>query len=249
MIIESILKMLERCSAEDSNIPKSFLYNEGWLLRLVLDWFSKHNYDDHPLRFLDNARWYSGGKLSSAFLARYRGDKLAEGYTETDGIIGHFVIGDHGKSDIRIVKLAKQFTVLEAKMFSPLAPGIAKAKYYDQAARTVGCICETLNLSKADINKIEILSFYVIAPKMQIDKGIFKKRISLESISEKVRRRVCEYNTNEKNIWLHDHFESSIEHINIECISWEDIISYIEKNDSEFFMKLNHFYLCCKQNH
>lgn len=249
MVIESILKMLERCSAEDSNIPKSFLYNEGWLLKLVLDWFSKHNYDDHPLRFLDDAKWYSGGKLSSAFLAKFMGDKLAEGYTNIDGIIGHFVIGDLGKSDIRIVKPAKQFTVLEAKMFSPLAPGVAKAKYFDQAARTVGCICETLNLSKVDINKIEILSFYVIAPKVQIDKGIFEKQMCRESISEKVRRRVCEYHTEEKKFWLHDHFESLIKHIKIGCLSWEDVISYIEKNDSDFATKLNHFYLCCKQNH
>jgi hypothetical protein len=249
MIIESIIKMLERCSAEDSNIPKSFLYNEGWLLRLVLDWFSKHNYADHPLKFLDEAKWYSEGKLSSTFLARYKGDEFAEGYTNIDGIIGHFIIGDHGKSDIRIDKPAKQFIVLEAKIFSPLSTGITNARYYDQAARTVGCICETLNLSNVDINKMDILSFYVIAPKIQIDKGIFKEQMSRESISEKVKRRVCEYNTTEKNIWLRDHFESSIERINIECISWEDLISYIDKNDPNFSVNLNHFYRCCLQNH
>jgi len=162
------------------------------------------------------------------------------------GVVGHFIIGRSGKSDIQLTEPAKQFIVLEAKMFSPLSPGVRNAPYYDQAARTVGCMCEVLRLSNVEPDSFDVLAFHVIAPKEQIDKGVFTKQLRLESISEKVRRRIGEYNSGERVAWLRCHFGPFIRIISVGCISWEDVISYIGKHDSSFAAGLSRFYLRCK---
>ena len=77
-------------------------YNEGWLLRVVLDWFSRHKIPNHLLNFQVNARWFSEALLPLVFLARHRGDPLAENWTHADGVVGHFTIGDQGKADLSL---------------------------------------------------------------------------------------------------------------------------------------------------
>jgi hypothetical protein len=73
-----IQRMLRAASGGRPLFPPTLLYNEGWLLRLVLDWFSRHDVQGHPLSFRAWARWFSEALLPSAFLARHRGDRLAE---------------------------------------------------------------------------------------------------------------------------------------------------------------------------
>ena len=43
--IEIITELLQLSAREDRHFPATDLYNEGWLLRLVLDWFSGHRHD------------------------------------------------------------------------------------------------------------------------------------------------------------------------------------------------------------
>jgi hypothetical protein len=131
--------------------PPTLLYNEGWFLRLVLDWFSRHDVQGHPLSFGAGARWFSEALLPSAFLARHRGDRLAESWTHADGVVGHFLIGEGGKALLRLAPEAGQLLVLEAKLFRGLSPGVTKARYYDQAARTVACMAEVLRRAERDI--------------------------------------------------------------------------------------------------
>jgi hypothetical protein len=83
--------MLNSCDTADSLFPPTELYNEGWLLRIFLDWFSTHRVDKHPLSFSEGARWFSEALLLSAFLPRSREDPLGESRTHADGVIGHFV--------------------------------------------------------------------------------------------------------------------------------------------------------------
>src|SRR6056297_1433281 len=116
-MLNEIKNILELCDTKESVIPPTEIYNEGWLLRLVINWFSEYNNVSHELAFTDKeARWYSELLLPSQFLARFRGDKLAESYTHADGVIGHFQIGNEGKGDILLNEDAKQFIVIEAKM-------------------------------------------------------------------------------------------------------------------------------------
>src|SRR5436305_14280637 len=81
MITERIKTMLEACEAGRPTFPPTVLFNENWLLRIVLDWFAGHGGDRYPMSPLPGARWFSEAWLPSAFLPRYRGDRLAESRT------------------------------------------------------------------------------------------------------------------------------------------------------------------------
>lgn len=118
MVLDRIRALLESCSTESPHFPPTLLYNEGWLLRLILDWFSSHSIPSHSLNFQENASWFSEALLPSTFLVRYRGDPLAENWTHADGVVGHFSVGTHGKTDLSLLKDATQFIVLETKMLS-----------------------------------------------------------------------------------------------------------------------------------
>ena len=76
---QRIYEMLCIANSDDRKFPANIFYNEGWLLRLVLDWLSREVVTGHPLDFASGARWFSEALLPSQFLARDRGDHLAEG--------------------------------------------------------------------------------------------------------------------------------------------------------------------------
>ena len=65
--------MLEACEAGRPPFPPNVLFNEGWLLRIVVDWFERHGGDRYPLSHASGSRWFSEAWLPSAFLPRYRG--------------------------------------------------------------------------------------------------------------------------------------------------------------------------------
>lgn len=119
-----VVGLLKRCDSDETVFPPTDLYNEGWLLRVILDWFSKQAPTDHELSFSDGCTWFSEALLPPQFLARYRGDKLAESWTHADGIIGHIIIGRDRKTDTTIDSDASHLVVTEAKMFSKLSGGV-----------------------------------------------------------------------------------------------------------------------------
>ena len=49
MIVERIKAMLEACEAGTAAFPPTELFNEDWLLRIILDWFSRHRGDRYPI--------------------------------------------------------------------------------------------------------------------------------------------------------------------------------------------------------
>jgi hypothetical protein len=130
MMLERIQPILETCETDTPLLPRTELYNEGWLLRLVLDWFSTHQVPDHPLSFYQDSRWFPEAWLPSAFLH----GPQPESWTHADGVIGHFTIGEKGKAALSLRAGATHFVVLEAKLFSRLASGVTHAPHYDQAA-------------------------------------------------------------------------------------------------------------------
>jgi hypothetical protein len=121
------------------------IYNEGWMLRLVLNWFSAPSRRDiaPPLSMRSDAKWYSEAKLSSQFLH----PPLAEGYTTSDAVYGDIAIGNKGKSDVTLINPWRQFVVVEAKMNSLYDTDVTNAKGYNQSARTVACMSKVIELS------------------------------------------------------------------------------------------------------
>lgn len=242
MSLERIFFHLENLDTENRKFPATDLYNEGWMLRLILDWFSLNKEQNHELNFTDNSDWFSEALLPSAFLPRYRGDKLSESWTHADGVIGKFVIGGNGEGDLTLSNDTNIFIVTEAKMFSKLSPSVKNAKYYNQAARNVACMAETLNRARINPDSLKSIGFYVLAPKIRIDEGVFKKHMNKTSIKDIVKRRVSEYSDDAKEQWFKINFLPLLDKIDIKEISWESLIGFILETDRETGDQLDKFY-------
>ena len=245
MSIERIAALLEKSGGPEKNFPPTDLYNEGWMLRLVLDWLSSNPGIDHDLAFATTDKWYSEALLPSAFLPRVRGDKLAESWTHADGVIGDFVIGADREGDLSLVKGASRILVTEAKMFSKLSSGVKNASYFNQAARNVACIAEVICRVQISPSSLEKIAFFVIAPESQIKDGVFAEHLAPESIRSIVRRRVSEYQEPEKDKWLADWFIPTLEKIRIREVSWEELCGLINQSDSAFGAQIDAFYGKC----
>lgn len=244
--LDTINLILGRCSSDNSTLPPTVLYNEGWMLRLVLEWFSQQTASGHPLSFTKESLWYSEALIPSTFLPRYRGDKLAESWTHADGVIGQFQIGKNRDTDLTLLRDATTLKVLEAKMFSKLSKGITHAPYYNQAARIIACIAEILQRASRNPEEISILAFYLVAPISQIESGMFSDYLALESVREVVKRRCDEYDDNKED-WYQRWFMPTLNKIEIRAISWEQILSYINEIDSNAGDNLKSFYERCLQ--
>jgi len=245
--LETIKSIFESCASDMSSLPPTALYNEGWMLRLLLEWFSKQPASGHPLDFTEGSRWYSEALIPSAFKPRNRGDRLAESWTHVDGVIGHFRIGKNRNTDLTVPPNANTLKVLEAKMFSRLSAGTTHARYYNQAARNIACVAEILKKA-ADENNMRVemstLAFYLIAPSSQIQRGIFEDNLSKESLSSVVKRRVDEYDE-DRSEWYQEWFLPTLEKIEIKSISWEDILLHVNNVDSDIGNDLKLFYDSC----
>lgn len=213
---DSLIKLIHS-AADDVHFPPTVLYNENWMLRLVLDCIV----DGGPSSLLPvaaGAKWYSEAQLRSAFLPRYRRDPLAESYTHADGVVGHFHIGRCGTTDLEVLPEAKQLTVLEGKVFSKLSPGVSNARYFDQAARSVACMAEVLRASNVPPDAMEHLSFHLVAPRIQIESGIFGRLVTRPSMEAKVRRRVAEYE-GARDDWLKSWFLPVLRRVEVSVVS------------------------------
>jgi hypothetical protein len=147
--IARVAELLPRCGQSDGILPPTELFNEGWMLRLVLDWAARHPTSIEPLRFEEGSAWYSEALLGSRFKPRRLGDPSGEGFTHADGVIGHFRQRPGGRGDIELLPGARQLTVIEAKMASGLSAGTKHAPNFNQAARNVACIAHLLTKAGA----------------------------------------------------------------------------------------------------
>ncbi len=236
--------MMQSCATKSPVFPPTTIYNEGWLLRLVLDWFSTHPIEGHPLSVTENGRWFSEVLLPTTFTGSGKAARLAETSTHADAVVGHFDVGNKGKADLSLRPDAKHLVVLEAKMFNGLSPGVTNAKYFDQAARTIACIAEVLRCANRPHSDLSHLCFYVLAPQVQIARSVFEKAMSRSSIGRKVKRRVSEYD-GKKDKWYNDWFQPTLQQIEVGTLSWEEIIRTIGEHDSLSAGSIQWFYLQC----
>ena len=243
-MLDRICELLGKLEGGEAAFPATVLYNEGWMLRLVLDAFDRLRPDSHPLSPRESATWFSEGLLPSAFLPRSRRDPLGESWTHADGVVGHVKIGMGGRTDVRLADGATQFVVLEAKMFSKLSSGVTHARYYDQAARSVGCIAEMLARAKRTPADLARLAFHVVAPRSQIDDGTFERLMTKASLRRKVARRVGEYEGT-KDEWFAQWFAPTLEMLDLRCLAWEQLIDELALDDPDVAAGLRTFYDRC----
>lgn len=214
------------------------------MLRLVLQWFAQSKTAGHDFSFAPDARWFSEARLASAFLPRYRGDKFAEGYTHADGAIGHFRIGEIGRADLTLETDAQQFLVVEAKMFSGLSKGTTRAPTYNQAARNVACMAELFRRANCDPSNISSKAFFVLAPREQLDAGVFSDFMDRASLERVVEERVANYDP-PKTEWFENWFLPTLSSIRVRCLAWENVVAFIQSADRSFGDDLEIFYNRC----
>lgn len=243
-MIERVSHMLARANSAVAEFPLTTLYNEGWLLRLVLDWYGRSGTASHQLSFAVGARWFSEGLLASAFLPERRGDPPAESYTHADGVLGHFDILPGKRSEIIVKDGAEQFVVVEAKLGSALSRGVKNAADYDQAARNVACMAAVLGRAGVIPSSVDRLTFYVVAPEARVRAGVFGDLVTKASVERKVRARVARYNR-ARDGWYDEHFVPLLEHIEIDILTWEGILDAIRGVDRGYGKELLAFYNQC----
>ncbi len=241
-----LIELISLFDPENPNFRPTELYNESWLIKLVFHQASTILDNDFPLGFLAESTWFSEALLPTAFKARYRSDPLGESRTNADGVIGHFLIGKKAKADIELIPKASQFTVVEAKVGAPLSKGTSHAPNFDQAARNVACMAEVIARSGIDPSSFSRLDFVVLAPDYSIEKGAFSEQMEPSSIASKVKRRVSAYG-GDLDSWYQDHFEPTLDKIQLHSLSWEDAIRWIGQEKSAEADELAKFYdLCLK---
>ena len=184
------VRVLEKCcgtASSDSEssafrfpIAKSEVYNETWLLRLVLAFIHDLEFNCVPqdknetvflhIRNAVKSQWISEGGLSPVF--------ELEGATWTDAILGNVELSclksdRHSKSDKktkRAIKLSDQddvgVVIIEAKVGSDLDTGVTHADDYNQVARNIACLARLVMDKKGMASKS---AFVVFAPKSKIE--------------------------------------------------------------------------------
>jgi len=245
-MLDAISRILGRCGTDGSVLPPTELFNEGWMLRLVLDWLDRNRQVEHPLSFSASARWYSEALLPSRFLPKTRGDSRAESFTHADGIIGHFGVASGVRGDATLLPDAKQFVVTEAKLGSGLSAGTKNAPSYDQAARNVACMAYMLGDKGIDPSAVDRLAFYVVAPDVQVKSGVFADLVTKESIEQKVRERIMSYE-GAHDAWFKSTFLPTLECIELGILSWEAILAALPKS-KETELMFEFYERCLKFN-
>jgi hypothetical protein len=232
------------CETESTVFPPTDLYNEGWLLRIILEWFSKQDTADHELSFSYRCKWFSEARLPTQFKATSRKDQLYETWTHADGVIGHIIVGGIGKTDTSLAGDATHLVITEAKMFSRLSAGVKNASYFNQAARYVACIAELLCRANRNPDNLTRLGFCLLAPAETIGYGWFQKPLDKADIRQRVERRVQAYQ-GQKDHWFEDWFLPTLYRMEIGCLSWESVLNYISSFDKEYSIDLEYFYQKC----
>lgn len=243
--LRAVTEILSRCGSPSAVLPPTQLYNEGWMLRLLLDWLQRNPDFKHVISPREGARWYSEALLASPFLPRWRGDPRAESFTHADGVVGHFDVDSERRGDARLLPDASQFVVIEAKLGSGLSPGTKNAPTFDQAARNVACIAHLATAVEKNGKPVETLGFFVTAPRSQIQQGVFASLVTRESIGQKVQERVAAYD-GELDAWFVDVFKPMLSRIQIEALAWEDILESLPSTSETASMAS--FYERCLQH-
>ena len=249
-MINELMKIYNNSRLNDGKpeciFAPTLVFNEGWLLRTILKRWRRLKRKSFPfLPYPDNVKIYSEAQLYTPFKMRSRNDKQGEKNTYIDGVVGNFSTVAGTKSGFRLDDDFKYLAVFEAKMYSPLSKGITNVQNYSQVSRTIACIINSIIRAKSkDHDNIH----FVIAYPEDNDK-IESGNYTTEFIEAEIEGRLQSYEQEVPANKLNNGFfqfkkqwKDIIGDINIQFITWEDILSDFEGQDD-----LNDFYELCKK--
>lgn len=258
MIPERLFQILRSAEKSDSSyFPPTEVFNEGWMLRLVLDAIKEFEIKNE-FQLLPNSRWYSEARLDSCFQPFSRPDLLAEGPTHADAVIGDFEFRPETKAGLRLRPSTRQFIVIEAKMFSNLSVGTKNVPTYNQAARNVACMATTIAQSGMRVENIEAVGFFVIAPhpeRRQNRKTNLEGYMRSEAIRGAVDQRIALYEREKRpeaaklRDWEKAYFDPLIDRLAskqcLKVLCWDDALSTISRANPSRGEELIKFYQRC----
>lgn len=252
-----ILRSVDQRGRE--RFPPTEVYNEGWMLRLLVGALTANVRAAGLIGLPEGSRWFSEALLDSPFSPRRFRDPLGEGATNADAVIGHFAIRPGTRAGIALDPGARQFVVLEAKMFSNLASGTTRAGNYSQASRNVACMAWALDRTGIDAESLSDVGFYVLAPE---EKRRGRKDSNLEAavdvdrILEEVTARIARYEAagrqNEFESlrgWHARSFQPLLRVLKgrqcLRVVTWEEAIESIRRPEIASADELGAFYARC----
>jgi hypothetical protein len=247
---ERLVTLLTDLESADRRMPPTLLYNEGWLLRLLLDAAQRGLIPSIPLA----RNWFCEAQLPTPF-GGARGP-MSETNTRADGVMGDFVVTEDTRSGLKLTSNAKRFEVFEAKMYSPLSARTRNAPGYDQAARTVACMARALQMAGRPPRSFERIIFHVVAPQLQIDNGLFAAVMQPDSIRARIEERISQFTgqgRDDLNRWRADWALPLLETLSLggralSLVSWESLITAVRGQSPEEADVIEEFYSKCRQN-
>ncbi|TVZ23447.1 hypothetical protein JM84_2372 [Dokdonia sp. Hel_I_63] len=236
--------------------PTEF-YNEGWLLKVLVYAITDFGKIKHPLHVNKNEEFFSEGLLTSPFLKNGKIKRLAESHTHADGAIGNFEIGS-AKNKGLLKLIGNKLNIFEAKINSGFSTGVTNASFYNQAARYVACIAETVDKA----GKLETLDglslgFYLVVPVDQYEKKnkndknkmnlkeLFNEKHILDTVEKRVDQYKDEDDYGDRKKWFETKFKPVLEKLVIRPLYYEDVIEKLE--GYKYYDEIQSFYDSCKK--
>ena len=235
--MSSTIEKIKALSILTEGINPTIIYNEGWMIRLLVieSMIEKLVIRDIDFGFLAQKNWSSEALIASPFVEK--NIKNREGYTHADIILGDFTVNYSERGEVKINDSAKILGIIEAKMGSDLSLGTSNANDYNQASRNVCC------LSYLTRNIFDCKTFFIVtAPMKTIEKYEIKNKIEREKILTQIRDRFIH-----SNIEYQSEIQKKVEKCNIFSLSFEEWI--VEILDTDVKKYLDDFYKeCIKHN-
>lgn len=222
--------------------PETFIFNEGWLLRLVLkEWLAGSGGSGFGfLPFPEDVTAYSEGQLHTPFKARCRGDELAESHTHVDGMVGDFSISDT-KSGIVLKSDFRYIAAFEAKLHAPIASGTKNVPWYDQISRTAACLINSMLLVEPRGSYAAHLAVLCANDEQRIDRNLYTK----DYVDKQITKRLEGFlQTSEPGAAVERFargWRDVLDDLQLHFHTWEEVLADIHSAD------LWEFYKQCKR--
>ena len=88
------------------------------------------------------------------------------------------------------------------------------------------------------------MAFLVLAPREQIEAGVFADFIDKSSLERAVEERVASYDP-PKTEWFKHWFLPTLNLMTVRCLDWENVVAFIKSADRSFGNDLEIFYNRC----
>jgi hypothetical protein len=239
-ILAITLDLLRQASEADSPLNPTDFYCEGWMTALTLAVVNDNCIDLPPFCVVEGGRWWREVGLRSPI--------SNIGTTWADAVLGHFDRRKQTKRGIQIRPNATQFVVIEAKINAPLSAKTAHADDFDQVARYVASMAFELGIAQVDFSLFGSLGFYVVSSNEYV--ATHQCLVKRDSIERKVWARIADYDEprrTDMERWFQDPFHRLLDHLTLECITWESVIQRTRQAAPEQGELLNAFYQQCRK--